>query len=197
MQRVTIKEKIVNSGENTAYGLSDLSECKWAQPAIEYLVNRNMIKGYEDNTFKPFRSITRAEFISILAREYLPQNSYEQSFQDVERDSWCFNYIESAYNNGIIFGTGDDIFSPSENISRQDMAIILYRLAGFLGREISGDSREFADDLDIAPYARNAVYKLKAVGIVNGDENGRFNPVAVATRAEAVQMIYNFIKFLK
>ena len=183
--------------DNTPGGFTDLSECKWAQPAIEYLTKINMIKGYDDNTFKPFKNISRAEFISILARKYLPNESYPQSFSDVETGSWYFDYIENAFNNGIIKGKDNDIFAPDANISRQDIAVILFRLAGFIGREISGTAAEFADDPDIASYAKDAVYALKSAGIINGYENGKFNPNASATRAEAAQMIYNFILFLE
>lgn len=190
----TISNSPAFNGGNASNALKDLSECKWAQPAIDYLVKSNMISGYGDNTFKPSKNISRAEFICIIARKYLPQNSYAGSFSDVESNSWYFNYVESAYNNGIISGKANNVFAPNENISRQDMAVILYRLAEFLGYEISGVSTEFADNSEIAEYSKNAIYNLRGAGIVNGDENGNFNPNAPATRAEAAQMIYGFIK---
>ena len=182
------------NGDTAHDGFMDLAGCTWAQPAIEYLVSRNMVSGYGDNTFKPFNKITRAEFITIVARKFLSGNYDTQSFSDVASDKWYFNYVESAYKNGIISGMEENLFAPDANISRQDMAVILYRLAGFLGLDISADSAEFADNADIADYSKNAIYRLKGAGIVNGDENGRFNPKATATRAEAVQMIYGFMK---
>ena len=180
-----------------AKGLADLSQCEWARAAIEHLVSINMISGYEDNTYKPLKNISRAEFTSIIARKYLPQNNYDGSFSDVASGSWYANYVESAYKNGIISGKGGNAFVPNENISRQDMAVILVRLAGFLGHELSGSAAEFADDANIADYAKDAVYSLRSIGVVNGDENGKFNPGAAATRAEAAQMIYGFIKILE
>ena len=185
-----------NAAVSAAGGLTDLSQCEWARPAIEFLVNNNMISGYEDNTFKPSKNISRAEFISIIARKYLPQNSFTQSFSDVASGSWYFDHVESAYNNGIISGKDNDLFAPNENISRQDMAVILYRLAGFLGHELTGEQEAFADDYSIAEYSRDAIYSLRAAGIVNGDEKGCFNPNSAATRAEAAQMIYGFVKYL-
>ena len=184
-------ENVVNNG------LKDLSQCEWARPAIEYLVGINMISGYEDNTYKPLKNISRAEFTSIVARKYLPKNIYSGSFSDVASGSWYADYVESAFNSGIISGRGGSAFVPNENISRQDLAVILVRLAGFLGHELSGTGEKFADDANIAEYAKDAVYSLRSLGIVNGDENGRFNPCAAATRAEAAQMIYGFIKILE
>ncbi len=178
-------------------GLSDLSQCEWARPAIEYLVGISMISGYEDNTYKPLKNISRAEFTSIIARKYLPKSTYSGSFSDVASGSWYADYVESAFSNGIISGKGSNSFVPGENISRQDMAVILVRLARFLGHELSASDANFADDANIAEYARDAVYSLRSLGIVNGDENGRFNPNAAATRAEAAQMIYGFIKILE
>ena len=177
--------------------LSDLSQCEWARPAIEYLVGISMISGYEDNTYKPLKNISRAEFTSIIARKYLPKSTYSGSFSDVASGSWYADYVESAFTNGIISGKGSNSFVPGENISRQDMAVILVRLARFLGHELSASDAKFADDADIAEYAKDAVYSLRSLGIINGDENGRFNPNAAATRAEAAQMIYGFIKILE
>lgn len=187
-----------DSGDgNQKSGLYDLEQCKWAQPAIEHLISLKMISGYDDNTFKPFNNISRAEFVTIIARKYLPSDSYAQSFSDVMRDKWYFGYVESAYNSGIISGVGDGVFAPDANISRQDMAVILFRLASFAGHELSGEAEEFADDESIASYAKNAVYSLRGAGIISGDENGSFNPNAAATRAEAAQMIYNLVNFLE
>ena len=188
--RATFANKTIAAGS----GLTDLAECQWAKPAIDYLVGISMISGYGDNTFKPTKNITRAEFISIIARKYLPQDYYEQSFADVDNGSWYFNYVESAYNSGIISGKDGNVFAPNDNITRQDMAVILYSLAKFLGHELPADAAEFADDADIAEYSRNAIYSLRCAGIVNGDEKGSFNPKAAATRAEAAQMIYSLIK---
>lgn len=188
---------IQNNNDTNSGKLTDLGECVWAKPAIEFLVNNKMISGYEDNTFKPYKNVSRAEFISIVARKYLPGDAaYGQSFSDVSSDKWCFGSIESAYHSGIISGTGESVFAPDANISRQDMAVILCRLASYVGKEISGEAEAFNDDASISAYAKDAIYKLRNAGIVNGDENGKFNPNAAATRAEAAQMIYNFIKFL-
>lgn len=181
---------------NVNGGIHDLWECEWARPAIESLIGNKVISGYEDNTFKPLRNISRAEFVSIIVRKYLKVSNYTQTFSDVAKDKWCFNYVESAYNSGIISGIGQDMFAPDANISRQDMAVILCRLAEYLGHEFSGSAPEFADDSKIASYAKDAIYSLKSAGIVNGDDNGNYNPNAFATRAEAAQMIYNFVNFL-
>ena len=193
----SVEESAESREENKGKGLSDLSQCEWARAAVEYLVGINMISGYEDNSYKPLKNISRAEFTSIIARKYLPKNGYKGSFSDIANGSWYADYVESAYTSGIVSGRGGNAFAPDENISRQDMAVILVRLAGYLGHELSGSAAEFTDDADIADYAKTAVYSLRGLGVINGDENGRFNPNAAATRAEAAQMIYGFIRILE
>ena len=118
------------------------------------------------------------------------------AFKDIFESDWYFEYVMKAYSAGIVSGMQNGLFSPKGNISRQDMATILYNVAELLGKTSGGISGEFVDSDTISDYARDKVSFLKGMGIVSGDENGAFRPFDNATRAEAAQMIYKFIQLI-
>lgn len=89
---------------------------------------------------------------------------------------------------GIVSGISDTLFGAGQNILRQDMAVMIWRVLSDMEVQPSGDDTPFADDGEIAEYALEAVYKLKAFGIVQGNENN-FSPQEKLTRAEAAVVI--------
>ena len=90
----------------------------------------------------------------------------------------------------------DKEFMPNNNIKRQDMAVILCNLAKIIGKNAEKAGKTFVDDSEISDYAKDAVSFLSSVGVVNGDENGAFNPHSFANRAEAAQMLYTFMQII-
>ena len=94
-------------------------------------------------------------------------------------------------SSGIMLGTGDSEFGVGMNITRQDLAVILYRAMG-----VTDEAREcsFTDSGDIDGYAKEAVAYLSGKGIINGYEDGRFLPHKYVTRAEAAKLIYGIIE---
>ena len=176
---------------------TDLSGYSWAQTAIESLYNLGIISGYGDNTFEPQNTVNRAEFVTMIVKKYLSDKAAEGgAFKDVLESDWYFAYVMKAYSAGIVSGMQNGLFSPKGNISRQDMATILYNVAELLGKTSGGISGEFVDSDTISDYARDKVSFLKGMGIISGDENGAFRPFDNATRAEAAQMIYKFIQLI-
>ncbi len=174
---------------------SDLKGYEWAKSAIKKLVEYNIISGYEDLTFKPQNNITRAEFVKMVTVAFLDKKLSENNsiFSDVSNDDWYCSYIMTAYENNFVNGTGDNEFSPNANITRQDMAVILYHAAKEFGIIQDNVYEEFFDDAEISDYAKTAVYCLKSNELIKGTGNNEFVPKAYATRAEATQMLYSLI----
>ena len=108
-------------------------------------------------------------------------------FSDVPSGAWYESYIASAVKEEIIQGYGDGTFGVGERITRQDMAVILCRAAGI--EPIESEMQQFIDEDEISDYARGAVNALYAMGILEGKEDGRFAPLAEASRAEAAKLI--------
>ncbi|MCR4718942.1 MAG: S-layer homology domain-containing protein [Firmicutes bacterium] len=165
--------------------LSDVSN-HWANKYIDKLVKSGGISGYEDGTFKPDNTITRAEFTKIIVSVFGLSGDGGLGYGDVSEDAWYSNYIEKAAANGIIYGS-DGMFFPNNNITRQDAALIIYRILAMKNITMS-DGSEFSDQSSISDYAKDAVSKMSGIGIINGYE-GNFMPNNNITRAEAATII--------
>ena len=182
--------------EQQKYIYEDLTQASWAVDAVLYLNKEGIINGYEDNSFRPLNPITRAEFTKIIVSTFFIDTNAGDSdyFKDVNGDEWYADYINVAYNAGIVSGDENGNFNPNETISRQDMAVIIYN-AGLkfnLFAELA-DYTQFADDAEIADYAKKAVYTLKNSSIINGIGEGYYAPNANADRASAAKIIYELI----
>ena len=177
---------------------TDLQSVTWAQESIQALKDRGVISQSEDNTFRPNDSITREEFLkmTVMASGALADDA-EASFGDVEKENWCYPYVASAQKLGIVNGDADGNFGLGQKITRQDMAVILYRTLSMLkGDLLTQDTQQepFADDTAIADYAKEAVYAMRGLNMINGVGENRFEPDGAATRAAAAKMIYEMIK---
>ena len=168
---------------------SDIKDIAWAKDAINKLSEKGIINGKGDNLFAPYDNITREEFASILVRLLgVDEVSSDINFSDVSDSAWYAKTVKAAAYEGIVMGKGDGSFGVGENITRQDMAVMLYR-ALKLNEEALEDSK-FPDDEDIADYAKKAVYGLKEKSVFSGYSDGSFKPNELATRAQAAVVIY-------
>ena len=184
----------IQGGANTIF--NDVAGFSWAQDAIMSLYSEGIISGYGDGRFAPQNNIKREEFVTIaVSAFYKDAASEECDFSDVAEDAWYRKSIAIASGQGIISGIGDGLFGVGKNITRQDMAVILYRIAGDRLGKPEGHAL-FADDSEIADYAKEAVYALKAAGVINGVSADEFAPRKNATRAETAVMVYRFINLI-
>ncbi|HMM07268.1 MAG TPA: S-layer homology domain-containing protein [Clostridiales bacterium] len=187
--------------------LSDLPYTAWYYQNITALFGEKIVTGYANSDglsyqIKPANSITRAEFVTILARLMESETDLEQyagnyAFTDVPK--WATNYVGWATEMGYVNGIDEKLFGSNQSITREQMAAILYRavVAMELTSNNSNPPVTFTDENKIDAYAKEAVAAMQKDGIINGYSNGdgsfRFNPKGSATRAEAFTMIYNFI----
>ena len=112
-------------------------------------------------------------------------------FADVSVTEWYYPYIASAVQEGIVVGDDKGHFNIGSNITRQDIAVMIGRTLALAGFETEANNEKvFDDDGDISEYAKNAVYFMKQIGIINGIGNNLFAPRATATRAQVGKMIY-------
>jgi hypothetical protein len=177
----------------TPVGLNDIPENYWAYRPITEFAEKGFINGKSEGIFAPDDYITRAEFVKIAVNGLnIPMSGSYSVFEDVPAGSWANPYISAAYNAKIIQGISPDYFGANENITRQDIAVIIIRAAGYAGISIEtgGSPKIFEDIWDISGYALEAVNSLSKANIINGRDNGCFSPFDNATRAEAVKILY-------
>ena len=183
----TTVQKIEQSGNKQNGMYSDIDSVDWAVESISALSEMGVLSGKPDGKFYPNDYVTRAEFAKIIALAF---NMYDEdaqcSFDDVAEDAWYYRYVASAYNNNIISGY-DGVYAPENNITREDAAVIIGRVLGVT--EVS-EAEKFADDGNIADYAKTAVYFLRKSGVINGVSEAEFAPKAMMSRAQASKIIY-------
>ncbi len=174
---------------------SDLDGFDWAKQAITAIAERKIILGDGNGKFRPNDNITREEFCKLVVTAFrLTENENTVAFVDVENGEWYAEFVNTAAANGVVNGIGEGMFGVESYISREDMAVMLYRAYTVSGNLKRDEKFEFADDNDISDYAKDAVYALREKGVINGIDNEHFAPKDFATRAEAAKMIYGLIQ---
>ena len=172
----------------------DLGNHAWAKDAIEKLYYAGIVNGMEKDIFQPAGQVTREQFANMVTQLFgLSTKATKTNFKDVDENAWYAPYITAALQAGYIQGQSEEYFGIGEPIMRQDMATILYRA---LGNQNSKAVLSFTDQDSIAAYATDAIAELVGLGIVNGYEDGSFQPRGTATRAEAAKMIYGIYTYL-
>lgn len=173
---------------------ADISSVPWAVDAINSLAKIGVVTGTAPNTFEPMRSVAREEFTAIVYRGFgFDEVQTNAEFNDVKANEWYYKCITQLASLGVISGVGENNFGVGNNITRQDMAVIIYRAALKSGFNLVPGNCDFADNADIAEYAVDAIGALSAAGIVSGIGGNVFNPNGNATRAEAAVIISRII----
>ena len=122
-------------------------------------------------------------------------NGEEQlpEFADVDKEAWYYSYVNNMYSNGIIKGMGDT-FGVGIAVTREDAATMIYRLIQDTIELPEIESEKFADDNEMADYAKEAIYSLKKLNILGGVGDNQFAPKKTITRAELAKIIYSIIQ---
>lgn len=180
------------SGSNTTYKpptsnpFKDVEESDWFYDSVMYAYEKGLMKGTDTNIFEPDSEVTRAMFVTVLYRMENEPTAGISGFSDVRTGSWYSKAVAWASNNGIVKGITNTEFAPDDNITREQMAAIIYRYLAFKGHDVSVQGRpSFTDTDEISEYALDAVMWLNDKKIILGEDNGGFAPKNNATRAQA------------
>lgn len=183
------------SGETAATGFQDMDGYDWAKDAVNALYSAGIIQGIDAEHFEPGRAVTRAEFVKLLtvgckvtaeAEAYL-------SFSDCSQEDWFYPYVQNATAAGIIEGNGSS-FEPFNEITREDVAVMLTRLTRWLNfspKELN--EIQFNDSDYVSEYAKNGVTYAASIGLFQGRDDGNFMPKDSLTRAEAAVLVHRAI----
>ena len=177
----------------TGLPFTDVPADRWSYPYIKQLYDAGVVSGTSATTFEPTANVTRAQFVTMIAGLAGADVSGYASgpFDDVQAGSWYAPYVNWAAENGVVYGVSDTAFAPDAEISRQDMAAMLYRYAGQFGIQLGtgNPAITFTDEADIADYALPAVEALQRAGVISGMPDGSFRPRDTATREQACVML--------
>ena len=206
MKKISIKMSVLSlffacmlfSSFGVAFGAtaSEPSDIKghWAESQINTWIQKGLIKKYEDGSFKPDNSITRAEFFSLINRSFGFTDKAAISFSDVPSNHWAYSELAVAVKAGYITGYADGTIGPNKPISRQEVAVIVGRLLNLSANESTGTS--FQDASMIADWAKYAVNTAIVSNILIGhDADSSFKPMNLLNRAEAVVALDRVISY--
>ena len=174
----------------------DVTEGDWFYDAVRYAYETGLMDGVEDNLFAPNSETTRAQLVTILYRlAGQPAVSGNLPFTDVESGTWYTDAVAWAAQNGIVNGVSDTEFAPGDDITREQLAVILYRYAAYQGYDVSqrADLSGFGDASSISDYAQEALSWAHAQGLVLGFEDGSLRPQGTASRAQIAAVLMRFL----
>ena len=180
----------------TPLPFTDVTEGDWFYDAVRYAYETGLMDGVGDSLFAPNSETTRAQLVTILYRlEGEPEVSGTSGFTDVEADIWYTDAVAWAAQNGIVNGVSDTEFAPGDDITREQLAAILYRYAACQGYDVSqrADLSGFGDASSISGYAQEALSWAHAQGLVLGFEDGSLRPQGTASRAQIAAVLMRFL----
>ncbi len=194
--KVTAQYQTSDSNISPSAKFNDLYAVPWAQSAINNLVNLGIVSGYENNEYRPMQNVTRAEYTKLIMginSKNSKNLSNDIGFSDVDKSDWFYDIIILAAKEGVVYGN-DGFFYPNNNITREDAAVMIYRIVKGLGT--FDTKKTFLDMNSVSDYAAEAVSLLAGAGFINGIGDGNFAPKALLTRAEAAVMINSVLNYL-
>lgn len=166
----------------------------WAKKYIESMAAKHIVDGIGGELFDPNAKVTRSQFVKLLVGALeLEEVKYNGEFADIKASEWYSDFVATAVANGLIDGYTDGTFRPNNEISRLEMAVMLSRAlkdvkVDYL-EEYNNISR-FADNKDIADWAKKGVAITVKSKLMEGVTGNRFAPNEVSNRAEAATVIY-------
>ena len=175
---------------------TDVRETDWFYDDVVFAYENGLFSGTTATTFSPYAPMTRAMLVTVLYRlEGEPAVTGRSGFSDVTIGSYYEAAVTWAADNGIVNGTSAVTFSPSENVTREQMAAILCRYAQYkqYGTSASASLSAFSDAAAVSTYAKAPLSWAVAEKLVNGTD-GKLLPRASATRAQVAAILHRFVE---
>ena len=195
---------LVYSSGYVAYDnpFEDVKAEDWFYNAVTFMKAKGYISGTHTNKFSPDINMTKGMFVTVLGRicesEGVVINNKDCLFVDVDDNMYYAKYAQWAKENGIAYGSENERFYPEQSITRQEMFVMLYNAAKYMGDDVSVSGYEtvygFNDSNKVASWAVEAANWTYSEGIVSGRGDNMLFPEATATRAEVSQIFTQYLK---
>ena len=198
--KVNTKKDTYKVPTDTDLPFEDVDSDEWYYSAIKYSYNNKFISGTTSTTFSPDMKLTRGMLVTILHNmEGKPKVTEVNKFPDVQ-DSTMYYYkaVNWAIKNKIISGYNNGKFGPDDLITREQLAVILWKYSRYKGtyKDKTADYSKFSDSKKISEFAQKGMNWAVGVGVITGSQ-GQLLPQGNASRAEAVSMIYKYCTKVK
>ena len=181
--------------EETPLPFTDVTEGDWFYDAVRYAYETGLMDGVGDSLFAPNSETTKAQLVTILYRlAGEPEPGGDSGFSDVAAGTWYTDAVAWAAENGIVNGVSETEFAPGKDITREQLATILFRYAEAKGYDVSAraDLSAYTDADQIQSYAAESVAWAVAEGLIQGFEDNTLRPAGNATRAQIATILMRF-----
>lgn len=177
-----------------AVPFDDISK-SYARNEIIDLYNKNIIAGTSATSFSPAKSISRAEFITVLDRllKLEPVASPVSPYTDVAKSAWYYGWIQAAVQLELASGTSATTFAPAQPVTRQEAAVMIAKALKQTGSTTSSQLT-YKDKGRIAEWAIDSVAVVNELGLMKGDTAGSFRPLSPITRQETAVLLAGVLK---
>ena len=179
-----------NGDEEWENPYADVSANQWFYAAVQYVSENNLMNGVAENAFGPDIHTTRGMLVTILHRMEGEPQAGEHSFTDVAEDKYYADAVAWAAENDIVNGYSDTVFAPEKAMSREEMAVVLYRYAQYKGWDVSaqGDLSRYADSESVSAWSAEAMTWAVGAKVMNGMD-GRLAPQGDALRSQTATVL--------
>lgn len=197
--KVTVTGTFEKSTTTAVFPFTDVSKDDWARASVEWAYNHDIFNGTTATTFSPNLSTTRGMIATVLWRmEGESSLAVASSFEDVASDKYYADATNWAAKNNIVKGYDRHRYGPEDNITREQLAAILYRYAQYKGYDVSigkdTNILSYADANTTSEYAIPAMQWAVGAGLIEGSTNNSLMPTAHATRAQATAILQRFVQ---
>jgi len=174
----------------------DVASNAWYSDAVSFVAARGITTGTGEGKYSAEDKLTRGQFIVMTMRAYGidPDENLKDNFTDAG-NTYYTGYLAAAKRLGISEGIGNNLFAPDEEITRQEIFTLMYKVLKSLDELPLGTGgkalTDFGDSNMLAPWAKEAVTLFARTGIIGGSDSGRLSPTDKANRAEMAQILYN------
>ena len=196
IDKLTVSTRIEVEFTNGKLPFTDVRESDWFYEDVAFAYENGLFAGTSDTTFSPNASMTRAMLVTVLYRlEGQPAVNGRSGFSDVQYSGYYEDAVTWAADNGIVNGTSTTMFSPNANVTREQMAAILYRYAQYKKYNTAASSglNGFTDHASVSGYAAASLEWAVAEKLVNGSA-GKLMPTGNATRAQVAAILHRFVE---
>ena len=195
--KVTVEASFVREGGQTQppqTTFADVPASAWYYDAVEYVYENGLMSGVSGGRFAPNDTLTRAMLVQTLyAMEGRPAAA-SAGFADVASGDWYASAVNWAAANGVVSGVSETGFGPNNALTREQLALILYRFAQYKGYDVIGtsDLAAYADGSSVSGWAAEAMGWAVDAGLISGVGGNQIAPTGTASRAQVAQILMNF-----
>ena len=181
--------------DDSEFPFEDVAVDRWSREAIVYAFNRNLFNGMSSTLFAPSEYMNRAMLVTVLYRmDGAESVTGELPFTDVRTGSYYYDAVRWAFSRSIVNGMTDSAFEPETGLTREQLAVILYRYAADKGFDVSASASltVFRDASRVGTYAQQAMEWAVGEGLIHGVTEEELSPLTGATREQVASILMRF-----